>query len=106
MNEPADVMDESLVAKLLEAGSECEFDAGHVIIEPRQPGSGLYLIRHGTVRVEAPERTVSSARAEIVGERALDAPGRRRSARVICVTAVRAVAVDRATYESAVAAAT
>ena len=46
-------MEESLVERLVAAGTECEFDAGHVMIEPRQPGSGLYLIRHGTVRVEA-----------------------------------------------------
>ncbi len=96
-------MDDALVAKLLEVGSECEFDAGQVIIEPGQPGSGLYLIRQGTVRVDAPERTVELGPGEIVGERALDAPGRLRSARVICLTDVRAVAVDRATYEAAVA---
>jgi len=96
-------MDDSLVAKLVESGSECLFDAGHVIIEPGQPGSGLYVIRDGTVRVEAPERTVELGPGEIVGERALDGRGRVRSARVTCVTEVRAVAVDRAAYEAAVA---
>jgi CRP-like cAMP-binding protein len=96
-------MDETLVAKLLEAGSECEFDAGQVIIEPGQPGSGLYVIQRGTIRVEAPERTVELGPGEIVGERALEAPGRLRSARVVCVTDVRAIAVDRAAYEAAVA---
>ena len=96
-------MEDSLVARLLETGTECEFDAGHVLIEPRQPGSGLYVIRRGTVRVEAPERTVELGPGEIVGDRALDAPDGLRSARVICVTEVRAVAVERSAYESAVA---
>ena len=95
-------MDEALVAKLLDVGTECEFDAGQVIIEPGQPGSGLYVIRQGTVRVEAPERTVELGPGDIVGERALDGPGRVRSARVVCVTAVRAVAVDRVAYEAAI----
>jgi CRP-like cAMP-binding protein len=95
-------MDESIVSRLVEVGSECEFDAGQVIIEPGQPGSGVYLIRHGTVRVEAPERTVDLGPGEIVGERALATPHGARTARVICVTDVRAVAVDRAAYESAV----
>jgi CRP-like cAMP-binding protein len=95
-------MEGSLFARLLAAGTECEFGAGQVIIEPRQPGTGLFLIRHGTVRVEAPERTVELGPGEIVGERALEAPDGLRSARVVCVTDVRAVAVDRAAYEAAV----
>jgi len=95
-------MDESLILKLLDAGSECEFDAGQVIIEPGQPGTGLYLIRHGTVRVEAPERTVELGPGELVGERALSATDGLRSARVVCVTDVRAVAVDRLAYDSLV----
>src|SRR3954470_24381495 len=95
-------MDEALMSKLVDAGSEWEFDAGQVIIEPGQPGSGLYVIQHGTVRVEAPERTVELGPGEIVGERALEAPGATRSARVICLTDVRAVAIDRASYEAAV----
>jgi CRP-like cAMP-binding protein len=94
-------MDEALLSKLVDAGSECEFDAGQVIIEPGQPGTGLYLIREGTVRVEAPERTVELGPGEIVGERALDAPHGVRSARVVCVTDVRALAVDRLAYEAA-----
>jgi CRP-like cAMP-binding protein len=95
-------MDESLILKLLDAGSECEFDAGQVIIEPGQPGTGLYLIRHGKVRVEAPERTVELGPGEIVGERALDTPYGVRTARVVCVTEVRAVAVDRVAYDALV----
>ena len=83
-------------------GSECEFEAGQVIIEPGHPGAGLYVIREGTVRVEAPERTAELGPGEVVGERALDTPDGVRSARVVCVTAVRAVAVDRVAYEAAI----
>ena len=96
------MLDETVFAKLLDAGSDVEFDAGQVIIERGQPGSGLYVIRYGTVRVEAPERTVELGPGEVVGERALDDERGVRSARVICVTDVRAVAVDRAAYEAAV----
>jgi CRP-like cAMP-binding protein len=94
-------MDEQILSKLVDAGSECEFDAGHVIIEAGQPGTGLYLIREGTVRVEAPERTVELGPGQVVGERALDTPHGVRSARVVCVTDVRALAVDRSAYEAA-----
>jgi CRP-like cAMP-binding protein len=94
-------MDEALIAKLLDVGQECEFDAGHVLIEPNQPGSGLFLIRHGTVIVEAPEGRRELGAGHVVGERALDASHGLRSARVVAKTAVRAVAVDRAAYEAA-----
>ena len=61
-------MDESLVAKLLDVGTECEFPAGHVLIEPGQPGSGLYMIRHGTVTVDAHEGTRELGAGNVVGE--------------------------------------
>ena len=98
---PESVM-EALVARLLEVGSECEFPANHVMIEVGLPGSGLFLIREGTVRVEAPERTVELRGGDVVGDWALDSPDGLRTARVICITDVRAVAVDRAAYDAAV----
>jgi len=92
----------TLVARLLDSGSACEFPANHVMIEVGLPGSGLFLIREGTVRVEAPERTVELGGGEVVGERALDSADGLRTARVVCITDVRAVAVDRAAYDAAV----
>lgn len=93
---------EALAARLLEVGSECGFPANHVMIEIGLPGSGLFLIREGTVRVEAPERTVELRAGEMVGDWALNRPDGLRTARVICITDVRAVAVDRAAYDAAV----
>jgi len=92
---------EALAARLLEVGSECGFPANHVMIEIGLPGSGLFLIREGTVRVEAPERTVELRGGDVVGDWALDSPDGLRTARVICITDVRAVAVDRAAYHAA-----
>ena len=94
-------MDESFVAKLLDVGSECEFGAGHVLIEPGQPGSGLYLIRHGTVTVESHDGTKELGAGNVVGEQALADPHGVRTARVTAKTDVRVVAVDRAAYEAA-----
>ena len=94
-------MDDALIAKLIDTGSECRFDAGQVLIELNQPGSGLYVIREGTVLVEAPEGRRELGAGAIVGERALDVPGGVRSARVVAKTPVRAVAVDRSAYEAA-----
>jgi len=94
-------VDESFVAKLIDVGTEVEFEAGHVLIEVGQPASGLFLIRHGTVTVEAPGETVELGAGNIVGDYGLEDPHGIRSARVVAKTDVRAVAVDRAAYEAA-----
>jgi CRP-like cAMP-binding protein len=95
------IVDESLVAKLLDVGTHCEFPAGHVLIERGQPGSGLFLIQHGVVTVEAEEGPVELGAGRVVGETALSDPDGKRTARVVAKTEVRAVAVDRAAYEAA-----
>jgi CRP-like cAMP-binding protein len=94
-------VDESFVAKLLDVGTEVEFEAGHVLIEIGQPASGLFLIRHGTVTVEAPDETIELGAGNVVGDYGLAHPHGTRSARVVAKTDVRAIAVDRAAYEAA-----
>ncbi len=39
------------------------FEAGKVLIERGKPGTGLFVLLDGTLVVEAPEGTPSSARA-------------------------------------------
>jgi CRP-like cAMP-binding protein len=95
-------VDESLVARLLDVGTPVEFPVGRVLIERGQPGSGLFLIQHGTVTVEADEGQVELGPGDVVGEFALADPDGRRTARVVAKTEVRAVAVDRAAYDAAV----
>jgi len=50
----------------------------------------------------APERTVELRGGEMVGDWSLNRRDGFRTARVICITDVRAVAVDRAAYDAAV----
>ncbi len=93
------MVSEEIAGRLLELGTECEFSAGSVLIQLGDPGSGLYLIRHGTVLVHAPEGDSEHGPGEVVGELALLSDDGVRSARVTALTDVRAVAVDRATLE-------
>jgi CRP-like cAMP-binding protein len=94
-------MDELFVAKLIDVGTQCEFQAGTVLIERGEPGTGVFLIQHGTVTVEAPEGTKDLGAGHVIGELALQRPDGTRTARVVAKTDVRAVAVDRAAYEAA-----
>ncbi len=84
---------------LEQAGTETEFAAGQVLIEPGQHGAGLYVILAGTVLVEAPERTRELGTGAVIGERALLSADGTRTARVRATSAVRLLAVDRVEFE-------
>ena len=106
-------MDETLVAKLraipifadLDDGAlvrigavvtEFEAPAGHVLTQPGQVGSGMFILEEGTVTVELPNgTTIAIEPGEFFGELAILAPGVTRTARVQATTAVRCLAVAR-----------
>ena len=93
----ASLSDESLEAL---AGRVTEFEApaGHVLIQPGQPGSGLFLLDEGTVVVERAHGDVERGAGEFVGELALIADDGLRTVRVRCQTAVRGLAIGRAVF--------
>ena len=88
-------MDAEDLRRLEAVGSETEIAAGGMLIERGQHGSGLFVILEGTVVVEAPEGDVEFGPGSVIGERAIFADHRRRAARVLAATDVRALAVDR-----------
>ena len=92
-------MDARDLEMLRAAGTEIAIDAGHVLIEHRQHGSGLFVILEGTIAVNAPEGDRELGPGTVVGERALLASDGRRTARVRALTDLRVVAVDRAAFE-------
>ena len=68
--------------RLLETvGAEVEFEAGCMLIEHGQHGAGLYVIREGTVVVEAPEGTRELGPGAVIGERAPCCPPKARERR-------------------------
>jgi CRP-like cAMP-binding protein len=86
--------------RLLETvGAETEVAAGRVLIEHGQHGAGLYVIREGTVLVEAPEGTRELGPGAVIGERALLSADGTRTARVLTTSDVRLLAVDRIQFE-------
>lgn len=81
--------------RLEAVGAEVEIPAGQVLIERGQHGAGLFVIREGTVVVEAPEGNVEFGPSSVIGERALLAQHGRRAARVRATSDLRVLAVDR-----------
>jgi CRP-like cAMP-binding protein len=84
---------------LVTVGVEAAVASGQVLIEPGQPGAGLYVILEGTVLVEAPEGTRALGSGEVIGERALLSADGTRTARVQTTSDVRVLAVDRIEFE-------
>jgi CRP-like cAMP-binding protein len=81
--------------RVLTAASEHEIPAGHVLIQPDQAGTGLFVIEDGTVAVDRPNGTVELGAGEFIGELALLFDGAVHSLRVRAVTPVRVLALAR-----------
>jgi CRP-like cAMP-binding protein len=94
----ADFDDEKL-ERLAARFSEVEFPANQVLIEPRTPGAGLFVICDGTVVVDARAMQRELGPGEIVGEISLVKEDGLRRARVFAKTPVRCLALDRADFE-------
>ena len=95
-------LDERFLTRFAESMSEVTFPAGHVLIEARAPGSGMFVIAEGTVVVHARDAgPVELGPGEIVGELALLTADGTRTARVQASTDVRCLTLDRATLQQA-----
>ena len=79
--------------------SEVDFPEGHVLIEPRQPGAGVFFILDGSVHVDLRSGRVDLGAGECVGELSVLVDDAARSVRVCAATPVRCLAIPRAEFE-------
>jgi CRP-like cAMP-binding protein len=91
--------DDEALERLAAPFSEVEFPANQVLIEPRTPGAGLFVICEGTVVVEAHGSHRELGRGEVVGEISLVEEDGLRRARVVAKTPVRCLALGRSEFE-------
>jgi voltage-gated potassium channel len=90
----SDLHDHTLT-RIGELSTEFETQAGWVLVEVGQPGSGMFVLEEGTVEVQTPDgRAWELGPGEFFGELALltDHP---RSARIRAKTPVRCLAISR-----------
>lgn len=91
-------VDEPHLGRIAEAAMPFEVEAGHVLAERGQPGSGMFVILEGSVVVEVPNvPPISLGEGEFFGELSL-LTDTARSARVRAATAVRGIAIERRTF--------
>jgi len=89
-------LDDSAIALLGTVVTEFEAPAGHVLTQPGQEGSGMFVLEEGTVTVELlGGATISLRPGEFFGELAILASGVTRTARVQAATPVRCLAIAR-----------
>ena len=91
----ADLDDEAL-DRIAAVCTEFDTAAGHVLVQPGQQGSGMFILQEGSVVVELHNgTTVTLGPGEFFGELAILAPGVSRTARVRASTPVRCLAISR-----------
>jgi CRP-like cAMP-binding protein len=94
----ADLSEES-IASILDCATEFEAQRGHVLVQPNQAGSGLFIIEQGVVEVELPHRTLELGPGEFFGELALLDEGATRTRRVRVVKQLRCLAIARSDFD-------
>jgi CRP-like cAMP-binding protein len=94
----ADFDDETL-ERLAGSFSEVEIPENQVLIEPRTPGTGLFVICAGTVEVEAHGVQRELGAGDVVGEISLVEEDGLRRARVVAKTPLTCLALNRAEFE-------
>jgi CRP-like cAMP-binding protein len=87
-------LDDTGLRRVQAVVSETTVPAGQILVQPGDPGAGLFVIEEGTVLVEARgAEEIELGAGEFVGELALLVPDARRSARVRTKTDVRCLAI-------------
>lgn len=91
-------LSEAGLDRVMAIASEHDVPEGHVLIQPDQAGSGLFVIEAGTVVVERPGDPIELGEGEFLGELALLFDGAVHSLRVRAATPVRVLALARADF--------
>ena len=83
------------LAHVAACAAELEAEDGRVLALPDDPGSGMYLIREGTVAVELRSGTLELGPGDFFGELALLVEDGARVARVRATSPVRCLSIPR-----------
>ena len=83
------------LARIAASAADLEADDGQVLALQDDPGSGMYVIREGTVAVELRSGTIELGPGDFFGELALLIEDGARVARVRATSPVRCVSIPR-----------
>lgn len=92
-------LDEVGLWHVSELATVVELAAGHVLVQPGQEGSGLFVIVAGEVHIELPGgTTVTAGTGEFIGELSLLVEGLLHTVRVRAATPVTVIALGRENF--------
>ena len=83
------------IARVSASAADLEADEGQVLALQDDPGSGMYVIREGTVAVELRSGTIDLGPGDFFGELALLIEDGARVARVRATSPVRCISIPR-----------
>lgn len=92
-------LDDRSLERIASLASELDVPAEHVLIQPGQPGAGLFVVQEGSVVVDVPGSPIVLGPGEFVGELSLLVPEEPRSARVRAATRTRCLALSRNDFD-------
>ena len=92
---PLDGVSEEGLARVAACAAEVTREAGQVLALPDDPGSGMYVIREGTVAVELRTGTIELGPGDFFGELALLVEDGTRVARVRATSELHCVSIPR-----------
>jgi CRP-like cAMP-binding protein len=92
-------LDNDVLAEILTRATEFEAQEGHVLVQPNQPGAGLFVIEEGSVTVELHGTEKNLEAGEFFGELALLLENERHTARVLAATPIKCLAIRRADFD-------
>ncbi len=94
---------DDVLANVAARATSFEASEGHVLVQPNQPGAGLFIIEEGSVTVETQGRKIELGPGEFFGELALLDEGATHAARVSVSAPVRCLALGRDDFEDLLA---
>jgi len=92
---PLDGISDEGLARIAACAAEVTREAGQVLALPDDPGSGMYVIREGTVAVELRTGTIELGPGDFFGELALLVEDGTRVARVRATSEMHCVSIPR-----------
>lgn len=87
-------LSDASLRKIAQLATEVEIPHGQILVQPKVPGTGVFIIEEGTVTIELPRRRLELGPGECIGELSLliDID---HTARVRAQTEVKCLAISR-----------
>lgn len=92
-------LSDAALERILDRATEFEARHGHVLVQPDQPGAGLFVIEDGSATVELRGRKIELGPGEFFGELALLDERATHTGRVCASAPLRCLAIARDDFD-------